>query len=129
MKKLILLTTAFVMGLVLVVSAQPGPGGSMCKHDGLGMNCDKMCGGPGMMHGRGGMMAEGPGLERILEMADKLELTDAQRDVGVLKVVQMGRRELTAKIDGNYRADERVQIGGDKLTALANYDSSSRHPT
>ena len=78
MKRLILLTIGLVIGLALVASAQPGPGSKMCGHDGPGMKCDKMCGGPGMMAGRG-QMGDGPGLQRILEMADKLELTDAQR--------------------------------------------------
>lgn len=79
MKRLILLATGLVIGLALVASAQSGPGDRMCGHDGPGMKCGKSCGGPGMMAGRGGRMGDGPGLQRILEMADKLELTDAQR--------------------------------------------------
>lgn len=120
MKKLILLTTAFVMGLVLVVSAQPGPGGSMCKHDGPGMNCDKVCGGPGMMSGRGGRMGDGPGLERILEMADKLELTDAQRE----KLKQMHETFQLEQIDRQASLKKaEVKLGGlmrdDKSSATA----------
>jgi Spy/CpxP family protein refolding chaperone len=80
MKRLILLTAGFAVAVALVASAQPGRCGNKYRHDGLGMNCAKMCGGPGIAAGRGDRMADGPGLQQILEMADRLELTDAQRE-------------------------------------------------
>lgn len=82
MKKLILLVTALVLGIALVSSAQPGMCGSSCRHDGPGMDCGKKCGSHGKMPGHPGRMGmgDGQGFQRILEMADKLELTDAQRE-------------------------------------------------
>lgn len=88
MKKKLLAITVILLGLALTASAQQGACGNACRHDGPGMGhgkmacgggagCGKMAGGPGMMGHRG--MGDGPGMERILAMADKLELTDAQR--------------------------------------------------
>ncbi len=79
MKKTALLLIVLVFGLALTATAQRGACGNACRHDGPGMNCGKMCDGHGMMQGRAGRMADGPVFERVLQMADKLELTDAQR--------------------------------------------------
>jgi len=79
MKKVAFIAATIVLGLALTAAAQPGAGGSNCRHDGPGMACGKMAGGHGMMMRRGGGMGDGPGLDRLMALADKLELTDAQK--------------------------------------------------
>lgn len=78
MKKTAVMVAAMILGLALMAAAQPGRCDNSCRHDGPGMMGGKMGRGHGMMARRGGM-GDGPGFERILDMADKLELTDAQR--------------------------------------------------
>ena len=78
MRKTVVIVAAMILGLALMASAQPGSCDNSCRHDGPRMMGGKMGGGHGMMGRRGGM-GEGPGFERILAMADKAELTDAQR--------------------------------------------------
>lgn len=120
MKRLIVLTTTLIIGLALVASAQPGRCGNAFKHDGPGMDCAKMCGGASMMPGRDGRMADGPGLQQILEMADKLELTDAQRE----KLKQMHETFQLEQIDrhANLRKAEvklGALMGDDKASSTA----------
>ena len=79
MKKGLLIVATILLGLALTATAQPGTCGKSCRHDGPGMGCGKMGGGQGMMMHRGGGMGNGMGMERIMAMADKLELTDVQR--------------------------------------------------
>lgn len=107
MKKLILVAAVLALGFALTSIAQPGTCGNSCRHDGPGMGAG-CCGqdGPGMGPGMGKMrdhgmrggrmgMGDGPGFQRILEMADKLELTDAQRE----KMKQMQETFQLERID------------------------------
>lgn len=89
MKKALLLTTALLLLIGVAVYAGPGKCGKNCQ-----ANCE-MSAGPGMGQqmghgmaprakaGRGmrghGMMQRGDGAQRLLMLADKLELTDAQK--------------------------------------------------
>ncbi|PWB73788.1 hypothetical protein C3F09_04815 [candidate division GN15 bacterium] len=125
MKKTIVLLATLVLGLALTAAAQPGTCGNMGRHDGAGMNCNAMCGGqgmmrgdgPGMMGGRGGRMGDGPGIQGILAMADKLELTDAQKT----KLKQMNETFQVERID--QRAN--LQKAELKLRSLMRDDNPS----
>lgn len=111
MKRLLVLTTAALIAWASVAAAQPGQGDDnncpmgrdrteMRMHrmhpggQGMGMRGEgKM--GPRMLMHRGMAGAQGMGLQRLLALADELELTEEQRD----KIRSMSVAFRTEKID------------------------------
>jgi len=111
MKKVMIGALGLMLVLAAIAVAQMERGhGMMGKHGGPGMagmkGCCQQgmgeCGGPGMEAecGPGMMRGGGMGLPRLMEMADKLELTQAQRDKikGMMEAFQLERVDKQAAL-------------------------------